>query len=894
MTVGQVTATNNDGYATGTASTYATALSGPTSRGSEDAAVDLIIGQALDGSQYRSAQGFAKFAYALPAGEICASVALRGYVNNNVGAVSRDLEARSYAWATPLTGTAYRTSSQLSGLTLIGSVRDSQAATGKYVQMGATNFANLIASGSQTVSVVIAPVRNVGGSPTGLEYTYIASAETPATEKDPALVFTSAPRSTLHGVLAAQAVLSDGSWVVLESDGGTSPVITLRRYAAGAATTVGTLPLGSSGSSFDASPRGTHSLALAVDASDNVYVIGVAGNSLTTFAVQAYTKGAGWTWSAGAVVTSAAPGYNGALNGITACWHGTGGAGVLMVLAGRAAGSGNSNASTNDLCYAVLSASVALAGSGTLALSGGAAVGTLFPAQSHGTYYNTYTNETGAGLDLVPASGGVGYAISHTKGSVLGEAGPVAIGRYEVTGAGVVSGQYRLASSLGVKDAAGKARVLSLGGSAVAVVTADPTSGWGITVQPWQATSGGWTALADPVKLDAEALASMPAASVLAVVGAWDAVYVPAENKVWVYYPDATDPRVLRRTGVSMTTYVATREQVTAVTAGASGGTNLAVRVARNAPAGSSALVTVAHRTSGGALSTEYVSDTFNQPPSAPALLPRAGFDATAAAVFGWEFSDPNAGDVQSAYQLQIVRVSDSLTVVDTGKVASAMTSHTVAGGTLANGQSYQWRVRTWDALDTQGPYSGYGTFSTGAGGSVTITDPAADNPPGLVTDDYLIKWTVAGTVQTAYRARLIRTDTSAVVGDSGWITSATPEAYVSGMLSDVQYRVEITVRNAANVVSTPGTRLLTPSYGSPMPPVATATAVPDGGYVLVTIENPTPVGDRPEVETNEVWRRPAGGEWERIATVAPGEEYRDYQAASGQSYEYRVRGVAP
>ena len=36
------------------------------------------------------------------------------------------------------------------------------------------------------------------------------------------------------------------------------------------------------------------------------------------------------------------------------------------------------------------------------------------------------------------------------------------------------------------------------------------------------------------------------------------------------------------------------------------------------------------------------------------------------------------------------------------------------------------------------------------------------------------------------------------------------------------------------------------------------------------------------------------GGEWVKISEVLPGEEYRDYQAASGQSYEYRVRGVAP
>lgn len=892
MTVTIAFAAASDGYLSSVASTYLGAQDGTGTKAVDDTWDRVPYGQGYDG-QYAVLQGFMKWTYAVPTGEQVASAALRFYhVDAVATGVSRDLEVRQYAWAAPLAGASFRSRAQLSALTLLGKLNDANAGKSKYALVGSGNLLSVVAGGSGTLSAVLAPVRNVGGSPTTYEYSYVSSAEAAGTTSDPALVFTSAARSTLHGVISGSVKLSDGTWMVLESDGAAVPVVNLRRHTGTAVTTVAAIPLGATAGTFDY-PRGTQSFALAVDASDNVYVIGVSGATATSVAVQAYVK-SGATWTQKAVMSGAAPGYSAPINNVGAAWHATGGAGILFVLLGHAAGTGNADASTNDVAYAALSASVALAGAGTVLLAGDAAPGLLLPLQSAAGYFNSYTNETGSGLDVIPGTGGVGYLASHGKSSTLGQNAPVGIARYEVTAAGAVTAAYRLSGNYATKDASSKVRVIGIGGTSVAVVTADSASGWGLVVQPYQVTSSGWTALSDPIRLDAESVTGMPAASLLAVSGAWDAVYVPNENKLWIYFPDVTDPRIVRRTGVSLTTYVATRESVTVSTVGAAGGTNLAVRAQRHTPTGTTALVTVAHKSSGAVLSTAYVVDTFNLPPNAPALTPRTNFDATAAAVFAWTVNDPNVGDAQSAYQLQIINAGTSAVVVDTGKVTSATASRTVAGGTLTNGVSYQWRVRTYDALDQVSPYSSYSTFTTGAGGSVTITDPVADNPAGVITDDYLVKWSVAGTTQAGYRIVLVRTDTGATVSDTGWVTSTVMQATVSGMVTDVQHQVQVTVRNASLVTSVTGTRYITPSYGTPEVPLLTVEAFPGGGYVLLTIDNPTPTGDRPAPIRNEVWRRPAGtGEYELIGLALPGDEYRDYSAASGVAYEYKARAVA-
>jgi hypothetical protein len=240
----------------------------------------------------------------------------------------------------------------------------------------------------------------------------------------------------------------------------------------------------------------------------------------------------------------------------------------------------------------------------------------------------------------------------------------------------------------------------------------------------------------------------------------------------------------------------------------------------------------------GATLATGYVVDAFNADPNPPTLFPKTNFDATTASQFSWTFSDPN-GDTQSAYQLEISNASTGVVVLDTGKVLSTSWFRNVAGSTLTNGADYRWRVKTWDALDASSAYSGYGVFTASAGGSVSITNPAADNPEYVITDDIPVTWSVTGTTQSAYRITLYRGAT--LVSDTGWIASAATSATVTGMLSDELHEIRVQVRNAALVVTNTAVRLVTPSYSTPEKPLITVQPEPEAGYVLIVIENPTP-----------------------------------------------------
>jgi hypothetical protein len=291
-------------------------------------------------------------------------------------------------------------------------------------------------------------------------------------------------------------------------------------------------------------------------------------------------------------------------------------------------------------------------------------------------------------------------------------------------------------------------------------------------------------------------------------------------------------------------------------------------------------------------LSTVYVDDNFNLAPNAPLLATIPTFDATTPQIFTWTFSDSNPHDTQTARELQIIRTSDSASMVATGKVTTTSNSYTLPASTLANAVAYQWRVRTWDVADATGSWSAFTDFTTSGGGSVTITDPATDNPGGQVTADYSISWSVTGTTQAAYRIKAIDTADSSTYYDSGFVTSVSTTAVVPNLLSGHTYRIEVTARNSGLVVSNPGTRLISPVYDSPEKPVVSAIAMDT--FIRISVSNPAPVGSEPDVIVNRLFRRLTGDtEWTFIGSLVPGDTYDDYNVGAGVSYDYMVGAEA-
>lgn len=1122
MTTTVVLASANDGFvATGTA-TWNDALNGfsPTA---VNGSVELLYGTDQSGLGYVAYQAFVEFAYTRPASNHVECGVAIGVRHTQIHQSSScSLFAISYDWGGAVDAGDFRNPlDALFSHTRHVRIYDPQASgTSQYIWGGSDELTAAVrAGGTSNYRYMITTDRALTYdlAPGVDEFLGFWSAESSV---DPTMVVSSQPRSTLYEVLGAQVQLSDGTWAVLESDGAAASTILLRHVdTAGTATTKATIPVNGDGSTFvcgsAAFSTGSQQFALVVDSADNLFVIGRRSTTTNDIACKAYVKGSGYTWTAQTTTSGGLPASTTDPTNFAAAWHTTG-SGTIVLLVSRNTSDGI-RTSSSEMCYAILSAGVALAGSGTLIRSSGFAVGVFTPTVSSDAFI-TQANDTGTGLDVVALSATKGVVHTWSRRSRLGTDQPTCRARYILNsaGAGFDNVFYDInetsAGTWGVKSCAGKLRALPVDSDTCAVVSADSDLTWGLTVAVLRnsGTTTAWTLLGR-VRLSNEALATMPSTSSLAETQAWDAVEVAGPGKIWVYYFDVASAQRLMRTAVSLATYTATREEVQVSAAvGAAGSTNLAIRVQRGTVTPRRVLITIANRTAGGALSTIYLVDTPNEAPTAPALATRSNFDAGSAATFNWTFQDPDIGDTQTSFEVDIntsvgvdvydtgqlsglilyraigalaqadnasltpalpagwqpgdllvipayirtgagtvntpagwtalltsgnlkvlgriartgdvaptisfaggvagdttlarcfalygteqniasvvdtstaqanvsaqnmavpgiVATNDDVTQiivgvkdddwtsvatlagqvfteiadspstlgndagleiqVRTGSFAGAKTvtattltvtggasatsrvavlaikphrtataaSFTLPAGILTNGVAYQWRVRTWDQASAAGAWSAYSTFSTGTGGTVDVVDPAIDNPANVITSYYPVGWTLTGAVQVDYRVEVYRTDTSALVYTSGWVTSAATTQVVTGLLSDIEQRIQVTTRTAGLVESNTGTRLITPSYAAPDEAAVTVTSVTGDGYTLVATNNPTPAGSRPAAAYNVVQRRAVTGDdqgqdWVTIGATDPNGQWLDYTAASNVTYEYRIVTVA-
>lgn len=1075
-----------------------------------------IYGLEYDAGIYAANETFLEFAYTVPSNEVitAATFALR-HASHSSGA---PVEAQMWtkAWGGTIdSGDWFNPLSIFTSTRVFRVVSADLSGTSQDVCAGQHGLVSHLRSTASPYRFVLASNRQlVYDTPVTADETQtVWLAES---SLDPALIVTSAPVSTLHGVLGAQVQLSDGTWVVLESDGATVPTILLRHVtAAGVATTKATIPTAESAGNLAVQvDRGAQQLGLVVDSSDNLYVLGREGNTENSLALKAYTKGVGYTWTAQASISAAFPSWDNHLNNFAGAWHSVG-SGTLVVFASRMSSDGYHGVTGYEGAWLILNAASALAGTGWgLVRASGSMVGQFTPALSPYVWC-TPMNDTGSGMDVTALTSTKGALHTWSRTGQLGRDTQTTKARYTLnsTGTGFESSftdtPTGSSGTWGVKTGSSKLRVVPISADTVAVVSADSASTWGLTVAVLRnaGSATSWTLLGR-VRLSNESISTMPTEATLSQSHAWDAAYVSGPNKLWVYYFDVANGRRLMRTAVSLNTYTATREQVEVNAAvGASGSTNLAVRVARGSSTPRRTLLAVANRSSGGVHSTTYLVDTPNEPPTGPTLAPRANFDAANPAAFSWTFNDPDVDDAQSAFELDINSASgvdqydtgqlgaaityvgigakaeadaanltpalpagwvpgdllvvfavtrDTADTVDvpagwatlravgtnfkvlgriarTGDVAPTITftgdaagdtniaqcaawrgtdqdvatvvahaadqtnasaanvaypaltittagcavvvaaekqddwtsvaalagmteiadspsvlgndaalavdyviqttatnissgSFTVTGGasavskatvlalrpyqaptasnftlpasTLPQPGAWQWRARTWDTAGASGAWSSYATFSTGVGGTVTVTDPVADNPAGFNVNSYPVVWSLTGAVQADYRVNVYRTDTSALVYASGWVTSTNTTHTVTGLLSDVEQRIEVTTRTAVAVESNVGTRLVTPSYATPDIPTVTAVTMPDDGHTLVQVTNPGPSGSRPAVSYTQILRSVvtgpgAGDDPTVIGAVDPDGSWKDYTAASHVTYSYTARSVA-
>jgi hypothetical protein len=110
-----------------------------------------------------------------------------------------------------------------------------------------------------------------------------------------------------------------------------------------------------------------------------------------------------------------------------------------------------------------------------------------------------------------------------------------------------------------------------------------------------------------------------------------------------------------------------------------------------------------------------YESQYSNTPPIAASLLCDGKVNpnnaSTYTPLFGWLFTDADAGDSQSAYQLRIGTSPGAGDVWDTAKTASAAASRVYGGvAVLEPNTTYYWGVQVWDEDDIGSGFAS-GTF---------------------------------------------------------------------------------------------------------------------------------------------------------------------------------------
>lgn len=139
-----------------------------------------------------------------------------------------------------------------------------------------------------------------------------------------------------------------------------------------------------------------------------------------------------------------------------------------------------------------------------------------------------------------------------------------------------------------------------------------------------------------------------------------------------------------------------------------------------------------------------------------------------------WTFSDPDAGDTQSAYEVIIYNAAGTAVISDSGWVSSSATSYTVPDGKLTRGTTYSWIVKVKDSKGAISPNSAllYIRINT-----LPILSITSYTDGQQVSDNVLnFAWTyndADGQAQTAYQILGSQNNWATVAYNSGVVNTS-------------------------------------------------------------------------------------------------------------------------
>lgn len=299
----------------------------------------------------------------------------------------------------------------------------------------------------------------------------------------------------------------------------------------------------------------------------------------------------------------------------------------------------------------------------------------------------------------------------------------------------------------------------------------------------------------------------------------------------------------------------------------------------------------------GGAESPYATATTFtvSHPPAAATLFPANGASTASQAgnaFFSWAFTDTSPVDSQTAYEIEIQRTSDSLSIVTTGKVASIDNFASIAVDLQYYNIPLRWRVRLYDRDDVVGEWSSYSQCSIVLAPVAVILTPA--NGSNVTAPTVVVAWTYTGDLQQAAWKVRVETDAGDMIHDTGWTTGASTSYTPPPIFSNgVSYVVFVTVRDTGGHESLVAQSAVDAAWIAPTESVVNLYDYGETlGYIDVVWDW---VQNDPEFVTWQVYRKPAdGGDWtllhttfENINTGFYG--FQDYTAKSQTTYQYAV-----
>lgn len=788
-------------------------------------------------------------------------------------------------WGASVTSADWKTGFQLTSLTKVGS--NVVAAAGSGV-LSKTRVSGNLTPGSTAYYLIAESNQENNVAPTtSTSIIHYRETETSGTTSDPKITVYTSVRSALSTVGHGLIELSDGTWISLRSSGAATPVITLEHSQNGTSwTSIGTIPTGTGSTQFHVASdeSGVHSLGVCRDKSNNLYVYGFSGNNKRP-AVKAYVKGSGYSWTPANLVQASGSRDVAENMGAVALWCDTG---------GGTSGKGHivfsiNNASNMNFTVAagsffgswrthLIDAGVALAGTGTLV---------------------TQTRDFSDNFEFASD----GHDIEYRNG-VFGEATVVAsVFKHTF---------YRIdAKSDGTFDVFTSGPTDATNGTPTAPTLTGESKRRLIYAagQPWIVNDNSHGTFASNAgnfmitgKNGVRRESATSSGSMLATnfsepsrSWAWDAFYDPVNGKVWIYYFDSANTRILRRTSFSLIANSWVGDSTTAsASIGASGTTNVGIRVVKTPLTMDKILVEVANVS--GSVHTLYrYLDAINASPLAPTLGEVTAFDRSVSKLFTWVFNDPDIGDRQTAYRVEISNNATGVSAVNTGKVTSSASNYTLAASTLLNETTYRWRATTWDTRDNQGLTADWQTFEVSARPTASITTtPPTESPT------YAMSWTYAqagGSPQAAFRVRQLNGAT--VLKDSGWMLGAATDFSVTNIPSGVSTTIELTVRSVKGVESLAVIQVASPTYlAPPSPVIQSIIRAANGQGNVISVLNPTPTASAQLTpEYNELWRYPPAARdsfrWGTRTLAGIASDDDNMVASGGFTYE-RVGTLLP